>query len=129
MQLNWSPLRGFISLFLCIANTPQSRISAPRNFSLATIPGSPNALSVSWMEPDSANRSISGYTISCQAPLVLFSYCSSLRAATLENLLPFTNYTCAISASTDAGSGEYSDSQTARTDEDGKQKVYYFSLI
>ena len=91
------------------------------------ISGSPNTLSVSWMEPDSANSSISGYTISCQTPSgfsISFSYCSSLRAATLENLLPFTNYTCVISASMVAGLGEYSDSQTARTDKDGKQKVF-----
>ena len=42
--------------------------------------------------------------------------------AALENLTPFTNYTCTISAATGVGSGNLSEPQTASTDEDGKDK-------
>ena len=44
----------------------------------------------------------------------------STFTATLEELTPFTGYTCTISASTGAGEGNSSGPQTAITDEDGK---------
>ncbi len=99
---------------------------------LSTLPGSPNSLSASWLVPEPANGIISGYTISCSTPsevLMPFGIASSLMATSLEGLTAFTNYTCIISATTGAGTGNLSNPQTARTDEDGKsrfRKVYAY---
>lgn len=97
--------------------------SAPRNFTLLQVPGSPTSLSASWMEPDPANGIISNYSISCNAPSLmsaLFIFNGSVMSATLENLTPFMTYTCTISAVTGAGTGNDSEPQSAMTDEDGK---------
>ena len=95
---------------------------APLGFTLGMVPQSPNTLSASWMEPDPTNGVISGYTVTCNfssgAPLT-FSFNGSVRAAPLDNLTPFTSYTCTISATTGAGTGTSSGPQTASTNEDG----------
>ncbi|ORU94950.1 MAG: hypothetical protein A6F71_10070 [Cycloclasticus sp. symbiont of Poecilosclerida sp. M] len=78
------------------------------------------------MVPETTNGIISDYTINCNitgsnimmlAPLTVNG---STFTATLEELTPFTEYMCTISASTGAGEGDSSGPQTVTTDEDGK---------
>lgn len=91
---------------------------------LSMIPRSPNELLASWSEPQPPNGEITGYTINCSSPSsvmvepVLVD--GSVMATTLRNLIAFTNYTCTISASTRAGTGDTSNPDTERTAEDGK---------
>ena len=98
--------------------------SAPRNFMLAKVPGSPDTLSASWTIPESSNGVISGYTISCSSSLSgklePFIISDSVTTTILENLTPYTVYTCTVLATTAAGDGNSSEPQIARTDEDGK---------
>lgn len=97
--------------------------SAPRNFTLTTVQNSPNILFASWRMPELSNGIISGYAINCSLSMGeqrSFDVGGTVTNATLENLLPFTSYTCTISARTGAGPGSLSDPQTASTDEDGK---------
>ena len=87
------------------------------------VPGSPDSLSAFWMIPDPANGIISGYTISCSSPsgmLGPFTFNDSVTVTILENLTPYTVYTCTVLATTGAGDGNSSKLQMARTDEDGK---------
>ena len=93
--------------------------SAPRDFMLLMVPGSSTTLSASWVEPVNTNVTVANYSISCTAAsgMVSFSFNDSVTSATLESLTPFTSYTCVISASSDAGEGNCSDSVTAMTDE------------
>ncbi len=86
-------------------------------------PGFPDTLLALWITPDPTNGIISSYEIRCYTPsglLLSFSYNCSVTLVALENLTSFTNYTCTISATTGAGSGNLSEPQTASTDEDGK---------
>ena len=46
---------------------------------------------------------------------------SGVLSFMLDNLRPFTNYSCHISASTVAGAGMFSDEVTAETDESGER--------
>ena len=91
---------------------------------LTTIPNLPNNLSASWMVPELANGVILDYTINCSTStgdeVNSFVVGGMVTDTTLGNLLPYTTYTCTISARTRAGQGGLSGPQTATTDEDGK---------
>ena len=39
----------------------------------------------------------------------------------VDELSPFTNYNCSVSANTSVGEGPYSDPMTAQTDQDSKR--------
>lgn len=103
--------------------------SAPGGFSLVQVSGSPNTLLASWTEPVPANGVILGYTISCNVigdmgpveAVAPFSFSGTLQEGMLTGLLPFTQYTCVISANTSAGEGAASGPLTATTDEAGKE--------
>lgn len=98
--------------------------SAPGNFVLSSVIQSSSTLSASWMKPDPQNGIISSYTIRCNTttgPAVKIDlFDISGTTTTLENLTPFTEYVCVISANTSAGEGAASNSDSAITGEDGK---------
>ncbi len=99
---------------------------------LEMVPGSPNTLSASWRIPDPTNGIISGYTISCSSPsgmLEPFVFSDSMTTAILENLTPYTVYTCSILATTGAGDGNSSEPQIARTDQDGNLQWFFDALL
>ena len=104
--------------------------SAPRN--LTILSSGPTTLGVAWRRPIPANGNITGYKLYCSGSGVQYytdqvdpaSYNMTLdgdtNSTTLMDLLPFTNYTCSISASTGAGEGVRSDEVSATTDETSK---------
>ena len=95
--------------------------SAPRNFNL-TNNGSADTLMASWDEPDPTNGIIRNFTIKCNGSEVILVLDSSSVDGTvlLEDLMPFTNYVCVISANTSAGEGPDSASSDATTAEAGQ---------
>ena len=118
--------RAFANKSNMLIDTCSIVLSAPTNFMLTRVDGSSTTLSASWNVPETTNGIISNYTIRCNttgsdimmlAPLTVDK---STLTTTLEGLIPFTEYTCTISASTGAGEGDSSGPQTATTDEDGK---------
>ena len=97
--------------------------SEPINFNL--IPNTSSSLSASWEVPARPNGIIVNYTISCTTPPttampITFSMPGSVLSHLLMGLKPFTNYMCDVTASTSAGGGNSSNTDTERTDEDGK---------
>ncbi len=87
---------------------------------LEMVADSPNTLSASWVIPDPANGIITGYTIRCSTPSVSLLLPGTAQSAALDNLVPFTQYQCSISANTSAGEGPATETQIATTDEDGE---------
>ena len=97
--------------------------SEPINFNL--LPNTSSSLSASWEVPARPNGIIVGYTISCTTPPttampITFSVPGSVLSHLLMGLKPFTNYTCEVRANTSAGVGDSSNTETERTDEDGR---------
>ena len=81
-------------------------------------------LQASWTAPNPANGIIRNYTIVCnrdQETNITVSITDTMMMSTLlDNLVPFTNYTCEVSATTDAGMGVPSNPSTVPTDQDGE---------
>ena len=103
--------------------------SAPRSFVVSRIDDSSDTLSATWMLPDPTNGVISGYTIDCVAQIpamteLQFTADFPDTSTTLTELLPYTEYSCTIFATTGAGDGATTGPQVARTDEDGKAEMY-----
>ena len=91
------------------------------------VEGSSSTLFASWMTPDPPHGVITGYTIYCSSssgmltPFIVSD--GSSTTETLQNLNPFTQYSCSISANTSAGEGNRSNIDSATTDEDGKSII------
>ena len=102
--------------------------SAPREFTLSMVDGSPDTLSASWMVPEPTNGNITQFNINCTSslwqPLIFTINNGSVFSTTLRNLSAFTTYTCFITASTSVGEGPPSNRDTAMTDEDGKTQYF-----
>lgn len=96
----------------------------PLNLTLETVIGNPTQLRASWSPPDEPNGMILNYTVTCtsmdvqSSPLTTMVDMSTI-VTVLGDLLPFTNYSCAVSATTSAGEGSSTDTETAQTDEAG----------
>ena len=118
MISNYSNAAITVFLFLVCYLVP----TAPINFMLSRILESSTTLSATWEEPDPANGMITGYTLRCTASSTTLEleYDVDVNDVMLENLIPFTEYQCTISANTSIGEGPASDMQTAMTDEGGK---------
>ena len=111
--------------------------TAPRSLSVeqSSLSGA-TELEVSWMRPSPANGIITGYTLYCSGSGTQYyedqvnpgPFTHSIGGGTtgrvLMGLLPFTNYTCSISASTSAGEGERSTEVTTATDESSKIYIH-----
>ena len=84
------------------------------------------------MRPIPANGIITDYTLTCSGSGVQFyenqdnpdpftrPFDGETTSTTLMDLLPFTNYTCNITATTSAGEGDMSGSVTQATNESSK---------
>ena len=96
--------------------------SAPEDFMLMADDMSPTMLLAFWTEPNITNGTITAYTINCTSPSEAISYVidATETSAVLDGLIPFTNYTCVIFASSEEGEGNCSEPQTAMTIEDCK---------
>ena len=90
---------------------------------LETVAGSPRQLQASWLAPDPANGVITRYTLRCTTvtqPLQSTTVSSgNVLSFIVESLRPYTNYSCNVSASTEAGEGPATENLIARTDESG----------
>ena len=97
--------------------------SAPGGFTLFPVAGSPEQLEANWTIPDPANGVIQNYSVICNSS-VLFSFDGSddvVVIVHLTGLLPFTVYECTVSAATNGGMGNASESAMAMTNEAGKE--------
>ena len=93
------------------------------------------------MRPSPANGIITNYTLTCSRSGVQFyedqvnpeqfinNFDGQTTSATLMNLLPFTNYTCYITATTSAGEGDMSGPVTQATDESSEFCVYTLTML
>lgn len=80
---------------------------------------------VSWTPPEPPNGIITAYSIFCRLsgdenftlPEVVMP---PSMERTLDGLMPFTNYTCVMTANTSAGEGQETEPRTATTDQDGE---------
>ena len=105
--------------------------SEPEN--LTTIEVTSNNISFLWLPPliHSRNGNITHYSLRCSyynlSHSMLLEHLQIKNSTyLLSNLLPHTNYSCNVSASTSAGEGP-STNIVVRTDEDGK--IVHFEVI
>ena len=95
--------------------------SVPRRFTLLS--NSSSTLVATWQEPEASNGILLGYNIYCLTYGGLnlsFTAITSELSALIDNLMPFTNYTCEVRASTLVGESAPSNTDMARTDESGR---------
>ena len=80
-------------------------------------------LTATWSPPSPANGIVTNYTIRCTssvlAPEGFVIVVGNVLSETLDNLVPFTVYSCNVSATTGAGEGPSTGIQMARTNESG----------
>ena len=108
--------------------------TSPLDFSLSTVPGSPQQLSAQWSPPIPKNGIITAYTVYCNTsasqaypeqmigpnlPTFRSVVNGSTVTAKIVGLNPYTNYDCYVTANTSIGAGNSSNIATARTGESG----------
>ena len=110
--------------------------SAPENFMLSAVTNNPRQLNASWTEPVPANGMIQNYTVTCvqtsNGTNRAFTFDKTLLQVTLMGLFPYTDYECSVFATTNGGAGGPSNTEMARTAEDGEREsilMNYGSLI
>ena len=108
--------------------------SNPIISNVSRISASPNVLYIMWDHPNEPNGMILYYSIYYCGPMRIVAWLLStslcLKWKVLGNhsetiihgLLPYTNYTCFVTANTSAGEGNPSMNLTAQTDETCKYK-------
>ena len=108
--------------FLIFLTAP---IGEPQNFTIIKVTS--NGISFSWQPPliHLRNGNITHYFLRCSYDnLTRFTFFKHLliqnTTYTLSNLLPYTNYFCNVSASTNGGEGPSTNNIVTRTDEDSK---------
>ncbi|KAL5503422.1 hypothetical protein EMCRGX_G010370 [Ephydatia muelleri] len=118
--------------------------SAPLNFMLSSVSGSPNQLSASWTSPATLSASITAYKVYCSTSAsqafpeqVIGSNTPTNRSivdgatfhvAFSTGLNPFTQYDCYVVASNAYGEGASSVVITSRTDQSVPLQPLVFSL-
>ena len=98
--------------------------SAPLNFSLAPISGSPNMLLAMWTAPTQMNSAIIAYTVYCNTSATqAFIEPLVVNGTTLTTIIDndLSPYDCYVTANTPAGEGMASQVVTARTSESSEQ--------
>jgi hypothetical protein len=112
--------------------------SAPQQLTISTVYGDPTLLSLSWIPPSTPNGEVTNYTVYCEEVPEsfgsgsgetedgIFPESNTTLSVTLPgnknetlfpDLIPFTYYSCYLSANTSAGEGNFSIRLIARTDE------------
>ena len=105
--------------------------SAPLNFALSQVPMRPMELEARWTIPEEPNGVILSYTVMCNGSEVMTSSMTfggsdvqlgreNEISVTLVGLDPFTVYECSVSAATNGGVGDASETAVARTEQDGE---------
>ena len=117
----------FISLLTLLSfSSSSSAPSAPGNFSLSPIPGNSQQLLANWTEAVPANGIIQNYTVTCvqtsNGTNITFNFDNTSLQVTLMDLFPYTEYRCSVFATTNGGAGEPSNTEMARTAEDGERE-------
>ncbi len=105
--------------------------SHPLMFMLKTVDNSSTMLFSSWSPPELLNGILLGYIVSCtssKSEELYFNVSPDFTTHLLANLSTFTSYSCAVSARTAAGEGPLSNSSDARTGEDGKGRVHFWTF-
>ena len=75
----------------------------PRQF--IAVPGSSNTIDFIWSAPATPNGVITEYQLQCSGGGQVFNRTVMDITTTLSGLLPYTNYSCSITAHTSAGGG------------------------
>ena len=90
-----------ISLMMCCA-VPAG---PPRQFSI--VAKSSQSINVTWSAPTTPNGVVTEYQLQCSGDKTIFTWAvmGSQTITTLSGLLPYTNYSCSITAHTIAGGG------------------------
>ena len=86
---------------------------------LSSVSESSTSITVSWSAPAVPNGVITEYQLQCSGRGQTFSHTvmGSQTSTTLNGLLPYTSYSCSITAHTSAGGGpEAATSVTTRQD-------------
>ena len=104
--------------------------SAPLNFTLSQVPMRPMELEARWTIPEEPNGIILNYTVMCNGSEVMTNSMTfgdsdaqlgsgdNEISVTLVGLDPFTVYECSVSAATNGGVGDASETAVARTEQD-----------
>ena len=96
---------------VCESGTP------PRNLTVTTITST--SATFSWSPPVKPNGEITKYQIQCLPDEDHIVSDSQTTSATLSGLLPYTNYSCSITAHTSVGGGPAATTSVA-TEQDSK---------
>ena len=72
---------------------------------LFSVAASSTSIVVSWSAPATPNGVITEYQLQCSGGGQVFIRSVMETTATLSGLLPYTNYSCSITAHTSAGGG------------------------
>ena len=94
--------------------------SPPTNLSTPAI--NSTSLTLSWGPPDEPDGVITEYKLQCSERGEMFNWTvmGSQTTTTLSGLLPYTNYTCSITAHTSVGGGPAATTSVV-TDEESKR--------
>ena len=88
-----------ISLMMCCA-VPAG---PPRQFSI--VAKNSRSINASWSAPSTPNGVITEYQLQCSGGGQVFNRTVMETTTTLSGLLPYTNYSCSITAHTSVGGG------------------------
>ena len=80
-----------------------------------------------WSAPATPNGVITEYQLQCSGGGQVFNHTVMETTATLSGLLPYTNYSCSITAHTSAGGGPAANT-SATTLQDGESNLIYPTL-
>ena len=75
----------------------------PRQVSI--VAESSTSINISWSAPSTPNGVITEYQLQCSGGGQVFNRTVMETTTTLSGLLPYTNYSCSITAHTSAGGG------------------------
>ena len=118
-EIRWPGTKIHACVYVCMSSAAPS---APRNFSLSPIADNPRELQADWTIPFDTNGVIQSYTVMCNNSEVFVVEGSEAEmiSSTLDgNFDPFTVYECSVSAATNGGVGDASETAVARTEQDG----------
>ena len=87
----------------CMSSLHTEPGTPPRD--LKGVSNDPRSLTLTWSAPEIPNGVITEYQLQCSGGGQVFNRTVMETTATLSGLLPYTNYSCSITARTSAGGG------------------------
>ena len=118
--------------------------SSPQNVTLSAVAGTPSQLSASWSAPIPKNGIITGYSMYCNisanqtypeqvigsnVPTIISVVNGTTLAVTLGGLIPYTMYSCYVTANTSVGEGSPSTITTVQTAQSGNNVLFDFEQL